>query len=44
MDWLTIVATYVSVPLFLSIWFGYRLIKKSRIVPLHECDLTTRAR
>ncbi|MFB4321352.1 amino acid permease [Paenibacillus lautus] len=43
-DWLTIIATYVSIPLFLSIWFGYRLIKKSRIVPLDECDLSTDAK
>ena len=43
-DWLTIIATYVSIPLFLSIWFGYRLIKKSRIVPLEECDLSTDAK
>lgn len=41
-DWYTIIATYFSIPLFISIWFGYRLVKKSRIVPLQECDLSTK--
>ncbi|WP_054956898.1 amino acid permease [Paenibacillus dakarensis] len=40
-DWYTIIATYFSIPLFIAIWFGYRIVKKSRIVPLQECDLST---
>ncbi|MEK3733439.1 amino acid permease [Paenibacillus sp. FSL M8-0334] len=40
-DWYTMFATYVSIPLFLAIWFGYAIVKKSRIIPLKECDLGT---
>lgn len=40
-DWYTLFATYISVPLFFAIWFGYRLVKKSKIVPLKEADLST---
>ncbi|WP_106766992.1 amino acid permease [Paenibacillus faecalis] len=40
-DWTTLFATYISIPLFFAIWFGYRLFKKSKIVPLTECDLST---
>lgn len=40
-DWSTLFATYISVPLFFAIWFGYRLVKKSKIVPLKEADLSS---
>ncbi|GAB6992404.1 amino acid permease [Paenibacillus pini] len=41
-DWYGILVSYISVPLFLAIWLGYRLKKRSRIIPLDQCDLTTR--
>lgn len=31
-DWTGVVATYIGLPVFLGIWFGYRLIKGSRFV------------
>ena len=31
-DWGGVVATYIGLPLFLLIWWGYRLVKGSRIV------------
>lgn len=31
-DWNGVVATYVGIPLFLAIWLGYRLVKKTRFV------------
>lgn len=31
-DWHGVVATYIGIPLFLMIWMGYRLVKKSRFV------------
>ncbi|NMO97264.1 amino acid permease [Paenibacillus lemnae] len=37
-SWSTLFATYISVPLFFAIWFGYRLVKKSRMVKLEDCD------
>jgi lysine-specific permease len=38
-DWAGIVATYVSLPLFLAIWLGYRLKHRSRIVRYEAMDL-----
>lgn len=31
-DWHGVVATYIGIPLFLTIWTGYRLVKKTRFV------------
>lgn len=31
-DWAGVVATYIGLPVFLGIWFGYRLIKGSKFV------------
>lgn len=35
-DWLGVLATYIGIPLFLFIWAGYRLIKKTRFVAYDE--------
>ncbi|MHA7602141.1 amino acid permease [Alicycliphilus sp. T452] len=35
-DWAGVTATYIGLPLFLLIWFGYRCVKGSRIVPYGE--------
>ncbi|MDR2012321.1 MAG: amino acid permease [Rhodanobacter sp.] len=35
-DWMGVTATYVGIPLFLCIWLGYRFVRKTRFVPLHE--------
>lgn len=35
-DWVGVAATYVGLPLFLLIWWGYRLAKGTRIVPYGE--------
>ncbi len=43
-DWKSIFATYISVPLFLILWLGYKWSKRTRLVPLQECDLDTGAR
>lgn len=39
-DWAGVVATYIGLPLFLGIWFGYRAIKGSKIVPYATMDLS----
>jgi lysine-specific permease len=39
-DWKTMIATYMSVPLFLLLWLGYKWTKRTKIVPLKECDLS----
>ncbi len=36
-DWEGILVSYISVPLFLALWFGYKFHKKTKIVKLHEC-------
>ncbi|AOY94884.1 gamma-aminobutyrate permease [Cupriavidus sp. USMAA2-4] len=45
-DWLAVAATYVGIPVFLLIWLGYRLVRKTRIVPyaaMHFPPLPARA-
>lgn len=37
-DWSGIFVSYVSLPLFIALWLGYKLMKKTKIVKLHECD------
>ena len=38
-DWAGLAATYISLPLFLAIWLGYRLKKGSRLVSYREMDV-----
>lgn len=37
-DWYGIVVSYIGLPLFLVFWLGYKFVKKTRVVKLHECD------
>jgi lysine-specific permease len=37
-DWAGVVATYVGIPLFLALWLGYKWVKKTKVVPLHEVN------
>lgn len=37
-DWKGVAATYIGVPLFLALWFGYKWAKKTKVVPLDACD------
>ncbi|MHA7582751.1 amino acid permease [Paenibacillus vandeheii] len=39
-DWSGALVAYLSVPLFLVLWLGYKFIKKTKVVPLQECDFT----
>jgi lysine-specific permease len=39
-DWSGALVAYLSVPLFLILWLGYKWIKKTKVVPLQECDFT----
>lgn len=36
-DWYGLLISYIGVPLFLMIWIGHKWIKKTKIIPLHEC-------
>ncbi|WP_313548550.1 amino acid permease [Pseudomonas sp.] len=40
-DWAGLAATYISIPLFLLIWLGYRLKHRSRLVRYKEMDLSS---
>ncbi|PLK50470.1 gamma-aminobutyrate permease [Uliginosibacterium sp. TH139] len=42
-DWIGLAATYIGIPLFLVIWFGYRLRHGSRLIALTTIDLTSDA-
>ncbi|MEY2195966.1 amino acid permease [Neobacillus sp. BF23-41] len=37
-SWAEILATYIGLPIFLLLWLGYKFIKKTKVVPLMECD------
>ncbi|WP_051507423.1 amino acid permease [Saccharibacillus sacchari] len=41
-DWMGLIATYLSVPLFLILWFGYKRAKGTKVVPLDQCDVSGR--
>lgn len=38
-DWYGVVVSYIGLPLFLIIWFGYKFKYKTKIIPLQKCDL-----
>ncbi|MFK2826459.1 amino acid permease [Bacillus sp. B190/17] len=37
-DWGSVVAAYMGIPLFLLLWFGYKFMKKTKVVPLEKCE------
>lgn len=37
-DWYGVIATYIGIPLFLVIWFGYKLVKKTHFVHYKQMD------
>ncbi|MCD7035211.1 amino acid permease [Metabacillus sp. GX 13764] len=38
-NWQDIIVSYISIPAFLILWFGYKLVKKTKWIPLQEVDL-----
>lgn len=42
-DWMALTASYLSVPLVLILWLGYKWTKRTKVIPLQEVDLTTNA-
>ncbi len=40
-DWTSILISYIGLPLFIIVWLSYKFIKKTKIVPLEECDFST---
>lgn len=37
-DWYGLLVSYLSIPVFLCLWLGYKFFKKTKIVKLDECD------
>ena len=37
-DWAGVVAMYIGIPLFIVMWLGYKFVKKTKVVPLQECN------
>lgn len=37
-DWTGVIATYIGIPLFVLLWLSYKFVKKTKVVPLEECD------
>jgi lysine-specific permease len=38
-DWNGVLVSYIGLPLFLIVWLGYKFTKKTKVIPLKECDL-----
>ncbi|AMO84020.1 Lysine-specific permease [Solibacillus isronensis B3W22] len=41
-DWYGVVVSYIGLPLFAALWFGYKFKHKTKIVPLQDCDLSNK--
>lgn len=37
-SWFDFITNYITIPIFICLYFGYKFIKKTKIVPLEECD------
>ncbi|CAH0208750.1 Lysine-specific permease [Peribacillus simplex] len=38
-NWASVIATYIGIPFFLVMWLGYKFIKKTKVIPLEECQI-----
>ncbi|MCP8970431.1 amino acid permease [Ectobacillus ponti] len=38
-DWKSVLVSYIGLPVFLVTWLGYKIIKKTKVLPLEECEL-----
>lgn len=37
-DWYGVAVSYIGLPIFLAMWLGYKLVHKTKVVPLNECS------
>ncbi|WHY03174.1 amino acid permease [Neobacillus sp. DY30] len=37
-DWYGVAVSYIGLPIFLGLWLGYKLVHKTKVVPLNECS------
>ena len=38
-DWLGLLSTYISIPLFLAIWLGYKWKHKSKLIAYKDMNV-----
>jgi lysine-specific permease len=38
-DWHGVLVSYLGLPLFILIWLVHKIVKKTKLIPLSECDL-----
>ncbi|MDR6998427.1 amino acid permease [Neobacillus niacini] len=38
-DWNGVLVSYIGLPLFIVLWLGYKFTKKTKLIPLDQCDL-----
>ncbi|MBM7645429.1 lysine-specific permease [Scopulibacillus daqui] len=38
-DWMNLIVAYLGIPLFLVLWFGYKIVRKTKVIPLKECKI-----
>ncbi|MEK4027970.1 amino acid permease [Pseudobacillus sp. FSL P4-0506] len=38
-DWNGAIISYIGLPLFIVVWLGYKVAKKTKVVPLEKCNL-----
>ncbi|MPM52329.1 hypothetical protein SDC9_99088 [bioreactor metagenome] len=38
-DWKNLIASYIGIPLFLSLYIGYKVKHKTKVVPLDKVNL-----
>ncbi|MEH7119970.1 amino acid permease [Neobacillus vireti] len=37
-DWYGVAVSYIGLPIFLAVWIGYKIVHKTKVVPLEECS------
>jgi lysine-specific permease len=40
--WYDVAVAYIGIPVFLVFYFGYKFVYKTKLIPLHEVDLSTK--
>ncbi|MGG0796764.1 amino acid permease [Brevibacillus laterosporus] len=40
-DWYSMMVSYIGIPIFLALWLGYKWVKKTKVVKLHDCDFSS---
>ncbi|MFC3884616.1 amino acid permease [Bacillus songklensis] len=39
-DWYSVAVSYIGLPLFIVVWLGYKFTKKTKMIPLEQCDIS----